>query len=249
MAALEIIALDTAAPQLRAPGTGDTYLAPRALAITPETLTGAAATSSLSIAQTWNTTGTPVGFNVAITDSASNAGSLLGRFTVGGVDKFSINKNGSFGFGGTGTSWGFDSSQSGYLGIGNGWNGTVPSTIRMAINWSDEVVISSSTVLGWSSVGNAYNAIDVVLRRDAADTLALRRTTNAQTFRNYGTFTDASNYRRVAISMTTAGVATIKPEGAGTGASGNVLHLSGLPTSNPGPGILWNNAGTPAIGT
>ena len=30
---------------------------------------------------------------------------------------------------------------------------------------------------------------------------------------------------------------------------GGSLHLSSLPTSNPGPGILWNNAGTPAIGT
>jgi hypothetical protein len=49
--------------------------------------------------------------------------------------------------------------------------------------------------------------------------------------------------------MTTAGVATITPTGNGSGASGNVLHISGLPTSNPGPGILWNNAGTPAIGT
>lgn len=30
--------------------------------------------------------------------------------------------------------------------------------------------------------------------------------------------------------------------------SGN-LHISSLPTSNPGPGILWNNLGVPAIGT
>ena len=84
---------------------------------------------------------------------------------------------------------------------------------------------------------------------DSSHTLALRNAANAQAFRNYGTYTDASNYRRVALSMTTAGVATLKPEGAGTGASGNVLHVSGLPTSNPGPGILWNNAGAPAIGT
>lgn len=27
------------------------------------------------------------------------------------------------------------------------------------------------------------------------------------------------------------------------------LHISGLPTSNPGAGILWNNGGTIAIGT
>jgi len=30
---------------------------------------------------------------------------------------------------------------------------------------------------------------------------------------------------------------------------GGSLHISNFPTSNPGPGILWNNAGTPAFGT
>lgn len=93
------------------------------------------------------------------------------------------------------------------------------------------------------------SAPDTVLERDAANTLALRNGTNAQTLRVYGTFTDASNHRRINLSMSTAGVAVLRAEGAGTGASGNVLHISSLPTANPGPGILWNNAGTPAIGT
>jgi hypothetical protein len=78
---------------------------------------------------------------------------------------------------------------------------------------------------------------------------AQRNGTNAQTARTYGTYTDTSNYRRIAIAMTTAGVASIAPEGAGTGASGNVLHISGLPTSNPGAGILWNDSGTVKVGT
>jgi hypothetical protein len=113
--------------------------------------------------------------------------------------------------------------------------GTISSTFG-------DIVATAST--GRFAINN-----DVFLCRDATNTLALRNGAAAQTFNNYGTYTDASNYRRVALSMTTAGVATLKPEGAGTGASGNVLHISGLPTSNPGPGILWNNAGTPAIGT
>jgi len=111
------------------------------------------------------------------------------------------------------------------------------------------VFLGSSTPLGWSAGGDPTISRDTYVYRDGAGTLAQRNSTNAQTFRTYGTYTDASNYRRVALSMTTAGVASITPEGAGTGASGNVLHISGLPTSNPGPGILWNNAGTPAIGT
>ena len=109
--------------------------------------------------------------------------------------------------------------------------------------------LAGARSLGWVDGHALSNVADVRLWRDAANTLALRNSTAAQTFNLYGTYTDASNYRRAALAMTTAGVATLKPEGAGTGASGNVLHISGLPTSNPGPGILWNNAGTPAIGT
>jgi hypothetical protein len=121
--------------------------------------------------------------------------------------------------------------------------GTIAITSNNAVMWG-------SGLYGWIS-GNAGAASvpDLALARDAADNLAQRRGTNAQTNRLYGTYTDASNYRRLTKTMSTAGVAEIKPEGAGTGASGNVLHISGLPTSNPGPGILWNNAGTPAIGT
>jgi hypothetical protein len=97
--------------------------------------------------------------------------------------------------------------------------------------------ISGALALGLNPGSTLNYAVEVV---NAA---------NAMTFRTYGTFTDASNYRRVALAMTTAGVATLKPEGAGTGASGNVLHISGLPTSNPGAGILWNNGGTVEVGT
>lgn len=68
-------------------------------------------------------------------------------------------------------------------------------------------------------------SLDVVLARDAADTLALRRTTNAQTFNVYGTFTDTSNYRRLSLTMTTGGAATISAAGLGTGVAGNELNL------------------------
>jgi hypothetical protein len=125
--------------------------------------------------------------------------------------------------------------------------GLTPIVLRStAING---ICIGAALNYGWSSTSSAYVAPEFALFRDAAHTMAQRGRTNAQTFRVYGTFTDASNHRRLAMTMSTSGVAEIKPEGAGSGSSGNVLHISGLPTSNPGPGILWNNAGTPAIGT
>ena len=114
-------------------------------------------------------------------------------------------------------------------------------TTTYSMTCSSYLFVGASGVIGFNG--------DTQLQRDAANTLALRNGTNAQQSRVYGTYTDGSNYRRIAKGMSTAGVAYLRPEGAGTGASGNVLHISGLPTSNPGPGILWNNAGSPAIGT
>lgn len=95
----------------------------------------------------------------------------------------------------------------------------------------------------------AASAPDVFLYRDSAGVFYQRNGANAQSFLLSGTYTDSSNYRRLSIASTTGGVFTLSATGAGSGASGNVLHITSLPTSNPGPGILWNNAGTPAIGT
>lgn len=57
---------------------------------------------------------------------------------------------------------------------------------------------------------------DLWLYRDAANTLAQRNGTNVQEQRWYETFTDASNYARLA-ARTAAGDYLITPEAAGTG--------------------------------
>jgi hypothetical protein len=62
---------------------------------------------------------------------------------------------------------------------------------------------------------------DVYIGRDAADTLALRRGANAQTFRAYNTYTDGSNYRRWNLSWNTT-TAIMQVVGAGTGGNGNL---------------------------
>jgi hypothetical protein len=184
------------------------------------------------MADTWNdgaTTFTAIKMNVL--DTASNAASLLMDLQVGGASRFRVNKAGDV------------TAAQNITGLQ-----FIQNLNRVSIG-SAGITIASAQSFGWSSTDNSNATQDITLVRDAANTLAQRRSTNAQTHRVYGTFTDASNYRRVALAMTTAGVATLLPEGAGTGASGNVLHISGLPTSNPGPGILWNDGGTPAIGT
>jgi hypothetical protein len=65
------------------------------LTISGYSLTGSNAQSALSITGTWNTTGTPTALFVNITDTASNANSLLMDLQTGGVTRFSVNKSGN----------------------------------------------------------------------------------------------------------------------------------------------------------
>ena len=198
--------------------------------------------------QIWNnvaTTFTAIKCNV--TDTASASGSLLMDLQVGGVSKFSVRKDGRLALAGVINphTWAY------IWGEPTAWNFNVYSNQLVSIDGqTNALAVSSGGRLAWSSTISANNrTYDLTLSRDAANTLAQSNGTNAQTSRIYGTYTDASNYRRLSKTMSTAGVAEIKPEGAGTGAAGNVLHISGLPTSNPGAGILWNDAGTVKVGT
>lgn len=201
-------------------GTGTWYSGGTATTTKPMWLLEPTGTTSTG----WSTSGTGIGVNAA----TGFTGNLL-DLQVNGVSSCRVVAGGKMFFTGT------DNIH------GSG------SRIDLNLNTTSYLSVLTTGVY----ILNAPLRIDtdVLLYRDAANTLALRNSANAQTFRNYGTYTDASNYRRIALSMSTAGVATLQAEGAGTGASGNVLHISSLPTSNPGPGILWNNAGTPAIGT
>ena len=235
-----------------------TYFDGLYLALTGGTVAGGTRTTSgstLTITETLNNAGVtfPGALVVDVTDTASDAASLLANFKVGGVSKLSMSKTNVLT---AGSSWTLEQS-SGSLGIGcpNGGNGAYVypqggSVLNAYLNISNAygLVLPPSKAFGWSSTAD-LSTPDTTITRDAANTLAQRNGTNAQTKRLYGTYTDASNYRRVVLAMTTAGVATLTPEGAGTGASGNVLHLSGLPTSNPGAGILWNDSGTVKVGT
>ena len=79
-------------------------------------------------------------------------------------------------------------------------------------------------LLGFSSGPAGSSTIDTTMYRDAADTLALRRSTNAQAFRVYNTFTDASNYERLSATWA-SNICTIGLENAGTGVA-RVLNIN-----------------------
>jgi hypothetical protein len=194
-------------------------------------VTGANTTPLINLSGTWNTTGVARGILLNITDTASAATSLLLDVQSSGTSAFSVNKFGSsYGTGGfsftpasnTGT-FSFVSASTGAVAFNRG--STTLFVVRGdGLNYFN---LSSSLALGWNG--------DTWLYRDAANTIAQRNGTNAQTYRLYGVFSDASNGRRLDITSTTGGVFTLTATGNGTGASGNILKLTApvlIPTSS-----------------
>ena len=84
---------------------------------------------------------------------------------------------------------------------------------------------NSSGYIGLSTSPHVGDTADVRFYRDASGIFAQRNGTNAQKHRVYGTYTDASNYTRVALN-TTSTTAEIAAETAGTGADDIDLALT-----------------------
>ena len=63
-----------------------------ALSSTGYSLTGSNASSMIDLAGIWNTSGTPSAFKLNVTDTESNAASLLMDLQVDGSSKFSISR-------------------------------------------------------------------------------------------------------------------------------------------------------------
>lgn len=147
-------------------------------------LTGKTVTTSnpiLNLSQTWNAGGVPfTGIFENITDTASAAGSLLMDLQVGSVSKAQIDKTGTFKAIG-----GFGVTQSGSVITGN----------RSALMYDSGSGgnVGLTGFLGFGAINTDVGSVDVILRRDAANTPAFRNGTNAQTLRVYSSYTDASN--------------------------------------------------------
>lgn len=95
----------------------------------------------------------------------------------------------------------------------------------------------------WSGGSFWYQAKDLVLLRDAANTLGQRNGLNAQTFRLYNTYTDASNYERgflrwasnaLEIGTEYAGTGTYRDTKISAGAAVITLSAETYATTIPG---------------
>lgn len=106
-------------------------------------------------------------------------------------------------------------------------------------NGQNQLLMQSGVSFGWEPGGLFGASADLILARDAANTLAQRNGTNAQGFNIYNTFTDASNYERLAVGFA-SNVAVIGPSAAGTGSNRSMrFQVNGAV-----PTILFNIAGT-----
>jgi hypothetical protein len=186
-------------------------------------VTGSATTPLLDLSGTWNTTGIARGILLNITDTSSAGASRLLELQTGGTSRFVVRKDGAI-------SLGIDHQSPTGLAFSTGGLG---NAIQTSVNGAAHFLVAASrvnlpaaSVFGWVSGTGLQGVADTILARDAANTLAQRNGTNAQTFRLYGTFTDASNGRRLDITSTTGGIFTVTATGNGTGASGNLLKLT-----------------------
>lgn len=184
---------------------------------------GTDATPFLNLSDIWNTSATITGLKYNVTDTASNAASLLADFQKGTVSQWSVTKGGTVG-------------QLGSLNLNTagtfiGDSGGIFFRIQSQASAPFIVIDGSGTgYFGWGN-GNVQ-AADVRLFRDAANTLAQRNGTNAQTFRVYNTFTDASNYERGIFDWsTTSNTLTIGVANAGTGAQRPIFIGGGTGTA------------------
>ena len=182
-------------------------------------LTGSNAQSIVDLAGTWNTTGTPTALKLNVTDTASNAASLLMDLQVGGTSRVSVAKSGTMLF---------NSSAE----IVHGGTG---ASSNLKIGY-EEIALGGSCMVGWGTTPNATK--DVQLRRDAAATLAQRNGTNAQTFRIYNT-TDSgiTNYERGFVGWT-SNQFRIGTEKGGTGSARSVTIDAGASGAAP---LLFRN--------
>lgn len=176
------------------------------------------AQSLSDLSTVWNSAGTAFnGIKLNVTDTASAAGSNLLDLLVGGTSQFSVAKTGGM------VAKNFIVLQA------------VGTTDRWALLNTSGMAQRNTAYYGWGSGANdAGGAPDLTLFRDAANTFAQRNGTNAQAFRVYNTFTDASNYERGYVRWN-SNVFEIGTEAAGTGQARQLtITSSGALYVNPG---------------
>lgn len=163
------------------------------------------------LTDTWNAGATVfTAIKMNATDTASAAGSLLMDLQVGGVSFFSSSKTGIVLAPNS-----FRASSLYIYATAAAVRADTTSSRNIALDPAG-VTVSSAGVFQFGSGNDAAGGRDTILHRDAAATLAQRNGVNAQRFRLYNTFTDASNFERGKFAWE-SNVLRIGTEKLGTG--------------------------------
>jgi hypothetical protein len=178
-------------------------------------LTGANAQSLLDLAGTWNTSGTPTLLKANVTDTASAAGSLLLDLQVGGTSRFRVDK------------------------VGDVWGSTFRiSSLRLAQGGDYAFADNAGSIwrIGVASgftEGQIFSAGGNLALSLTANVIEQRNGTNAQAFRLYNTFTDASNYERLELRFS-SNFARLDSSSAGSGTARSLIFSASS--------FFWNAA-------
>ena len=180
-------------------------------------VTGGTVTTSTPVfdmTQTWNAGAQAfTGLKLNVTDTASASSSMLFDAQAGSVSQFYVRKNGVVVATTHYEAGGSSGSPGGVLG--------------------DSVSMMSTSTLGWTSTSSALNTVDTILRRDAANTLAMQNGTSTQQFRVYGTSSSANaNFERVEVGYNSGlGIYGVLTNQGGTGAA-QALYLGTVGNNN-----------------
>ncbi len=225
------------------------------------TLTGGTVTAPaplISATQTWNNSAvTFTGLAANITNTASATASLVARLTVGSTNVFEVDGRGFTKFRKVATSADLVTMVEVLRGTTSvvrirddgdvSANSFAVTTGGRVILDTNGVGIQSTARFGISSSASA-SATDCDLNRDAADTFAQRRGTNAQTFRIYNTFTDAVNYERGFMRWNSS-IFQIGTEKVGTGSRRTLEFVTdGTARWRVGDGSISSNPSMLALG-
>jgi hypothetical protein len=177
----------------------------------------------LDLTQTWNNVATTfTGIKLNVTDTASAAASLLMDLQVGGASRISVTKAGVLRLPSTQNSVFITPSDATTTGFGAAFAGGNPEASILVSNTIYYQAKASSNnfrfAISVSTDPANPGASGSFIFPDAANTLAQRNGVNAQTFRLYNTFTDASNYERGKMEWG-SNVLRIGTEKAGTGSA------------------------------
>lgn len=214
------------------------------LTVSGYSLTGSNAQSLLDLSGTWNTSGTPSAIKLNITNTASNTASPLLDLQIASTSKFKVTQ-----VGGVRATVSADSAQApaySFLSETNSGFDLSASTngnIYGVLRGSQMFSIMGAGFIGTTgsfAIGAVIGAMDTIIARDAANSLAIRNTTNAQSFSLYNTASGSpgSNYERFRTYWSSNVLHEVN-EAAGTGTvrarsiDDVKLLLPNIPTSDP----------------